>query len=60
MESFLTMMWILAAAFQPGGDGYLAPAAEARFPLVAIVYTLVALAAICVLGFRNARRTHLD
>jgi len=60
MESFLTIMWILAAALQPGGDGYHAPASKASFPLVAAVYAVVALAAICVLGFKSAHRTHLD
>ena len=60
MESFLTITWILAAALQPGGDGYYSPAAKGRFPLVAAVYALVALAAICVLSFKSAHRTHLD
>ena len=60
MQALLTALCILAARPVPGGDGYLAPATETRAPLLAIVYVLVALAGICVVAFRDAKRTHLD
>ncbi|MBL7134061.1 MAG: hypothetical protein ISS78_08185 [Phycisphaerae bacterium] len=59
MNSLLSLISILAAARQSGSDGYRAPAVNTSIPLVAVICTLVVLAAICVLGFKSAHRTHL-
>jgi len=37
-----------------------APQLEPGTPWVAILYTLVGLAGISVVGFKNSKRTHLD
>ena len=42
------------------GDGYEAPEIETHVPVTAILYALVFLVGIAVVGFKNARRTHLD
>ena len=49
----------LAAA---AGDGYAgaAPEVESKIPWVAIIYAAVALLGIAVVGFKNAKRFHLD
>lgn len=44
------------AKSQPSG----APELKASVPIWAILCALVALAGICVVAFKNARRTHLD
>ena len=44
----------------PGGDGYEAPLVRTYFPFLALVYTLLFLAAICVVAFKDAHRTYLD
>jgi len=33
---------------------------ESPSPWVAVIYTIIALAAFCFVAFRNSRRTHLD
>ena len=59
----MAMLAVVAAAggawAADGGAGK-APRLNAETPWVAILYTLVATVAICVLGFKNCRRTHLD
>jgi len=42
-----------------GSDGK-APALEPQTPWMAILYTVAALAAICVVAFKRSGRTHLD
>jgi len=42
------------------GDGYRVPDAESPFPWMAMLYVVVALAGICVVGFKSSGRTHLD
>ena len=59
MVSLLSLISILAAAPPVVGDRYQAPAVQGSTSLVAVVYTLVVLAGICVLGFKSAHRTHL-
>ena len=43
-------------------DGYVAaaPVAKVKIPWQAVLYALTALAGIAVVGFKNAKRTHLD
>jgi len=60
MASALVLLAILAARTVRVGDGYQAPPTETKVPLLAIIYVLVALAGICVVAFRDAKRTHLD
>ncbi len=59
MGSLLSLILVLAAATRAGGDGYRAPASQSSGALTAIIYTLLVLAAVCVLGFKSAPRTHL-
>lgn len=59
MDSLLSLISILAAARQSRGDGYRAPAVDSSIPLAAVICALVVLAAVCVLGFKSAHRTHL-
>jgi hypothetical protein len=47
-------------AFAASSDGYQAAAVEPQTPWWAYLYAVVALAGICVVGFKNAKRTHLD
>ena len=58
----LTLTAVMPAAVALAGraDGYEAPEIEAKPPWVAILYVFIALAGICVVGFKNAKRTHLD
>ena len=43
------------------GDGLMPPTSEeGDFPWGAVLYTLVAVAGIAAVAFKNARRTHLD
>lgn len=51
---------VLSAGAALGQDGYEAPEIETRVPVSAIGYALVFLLGIAVVGFKNARRTHLD
>ena len=60
MRAILMLLSMLAGKSLPGGDGYKAPATTTNVPFLAIVYALVALAGICVVAFRDAKRTHLD
>jgi hypothetical protein len=41
-------------------DKYTQPALEHKPSWAAVIYTVVALIAICVVAFKHARRTHLD
>jgi hypothetical protein len=41
-------------------DGYKFPDIEAQTPWSSVVYLAVFVAAVLVVGFKNARRTHLD
>ena len=59
MVAFLTT-WAGAAGLAAAGDGFKPPPQEQGFSLWALLYTLVAAAAVAVVGFRNAKRTHLD
>jgi len=52
----LTPAWLRAA-----GDGYMLVTTEGPgTPWIAIGCALVGLAGICVIGFKNTKRTHLD
>ncbi len=59
MGNLLSLILVLAAAGRVGGDGHRAPASQSSGPLAAVIYALLVLAAICVLGFKSAHRTHL-
>ncbi len=41
-------------------DGYESPELKDEAPWTAILYLVVALAGICIVAFKNSRRTHLD
>lgn len=41
-------------------DGYEAPPLKPQVPWVTIAYFVVAVIAIAAIGFKNAKRTHLD
>ena len=60
----LTGLIVLALAAtamaEAGDDGHFAPDAEAKIAWRSILYIVVALAGIAAVGFKNARRTHLD
>ena len=63
--SALLMVAVLAisagresAAWSAGPKG--APAVKASTPWRAVIYSMVALAGICVVAFKDPRRTHLD
>ena len=43
-----------------GEDPYEGPQLESSAPWLAIMYAVVFAAGICVVGFKNAGRTHLD
>jgi len=47
-----------SAAWSAGPKG--APAVKASTPWRAVIYSMVALAGICVVAFKDPRRTHLD
>lgn len=49
-----------AAAADGGGAAPSPPQIESSTPWIAILYSLLAAVAICILGFKNSRRTHLD
>ena len=64
-----TLRWTVAAvaiaaatawAQAPGGDGFVTPSMEPASNWITLVYALVGTAAICVVGLKDARRTHLD
>lgn len=55
----LALAWLCAIA-SAGDDGYAAKTIDPATDLLAIVYALAALAGICVVGFKNSKRTHLD
>ena len=58
----LAVVIVLLAA-EPGlsaGDGHQLPKAKPKVSWIAIVYLVIALAGICVAGFKKPRRTHLD
>jgi len=58
----LTALGVLVTATGAGaaGDGFTADILESSVDWFAILYALVALAGICVVGFKNSKRTHLD
>ncbi len=56
----LAVVGLLAAAPAWCKDEYDAPAREAQTPWKAIICAAILLAAIAVVGFKHARRTHLD
>jgi hypothetical protein len=64
MKKILMAAPVLLAALRPAwaadGEGVTPPTIESSTPWMAILYSLVAAVAICVLGFKNSRRTHLD
>ena len=41
-------------------DPFGSPLLESSFPTYAILYLLVGLAGVCMVGFKNSGRTHLD
>ncbi|HUU60043.1 MAG TPA: hypothetical protein VMZ50_10900, partial [Phycisphaerae bacterium] len=57
----LTALGVLVAATgaaaAPNGDGFTADILESSIDWFAILYALVALAGICVVGFKNSKRT---
>ena len=55
----LVLAWTCAIA-SAGDDGHAAARIDPSTDVWAIVYAIVALAGICVIGFKNAKRTHLD
>lgn len=55
----LALAWMCAIA-SAGDDGHAATPIDPATDLLAIVYAVVALAGICVVGFKNSKRTHLD
>lgn len=58
------LLWIALLAAEPAAalaaDGYQAPAIERSGIWKPVLVIVVAVAAICVLAFKNAKRTHLD
>ena len=54
----LAAVWAAGPALSQ--DQYYAPAQNARTPWEAIVCTAIFLAGIAIVGFKHARRTHLD
>lgn len=56
------VLLVLTPAAMATTDGYVseAPAIEQPPPWIAIVFSVVGLAAIAVVGFKNPNRTHLD
>jgi hypothetical protein len=52
------LVWASVAACADGHDP--GPEIEGKVPWMAITYSVVALAGIAVVGFKNAKRTHLD
>ena len=60
----IALVWLLAALFVPSvglcEDEYSAPAKESKKPWMAILYAAVGFAGVLVVGFKHARRTHLD
>lgn len=42
------------------GDGYAVPDVDRKINWIAIAITVVALLAVCALGFKNSKRSHLD
>ena len=55
----LALAWTCAIA-SAGDDGHAAKSIDPATDLFAILYALAALAGICVVAFKNAKRTHLD
>ena len=41
-------------------DPFASPLLESGFPMYAILYLLVGVAGVCMVGFKNSGRTHLD
>ena len=57
----LVILAIAATAMaEAGDDGHFAPDSEAKIPWRSILYIVVALGGIAAVGFKNAKRTHLD
>jgi uncharacterized membrane protein YadS len=54
------LLAVLKSAWAAEGEGTAPPPIESSTPWMAILYSLVAAAAICILGFKNSHRTHLD
>jgi hypothetical protein len=62
-RAFTAAVLVLLVAFPAlAGDGFegKAPQLEPSPPWVAIVYSVVGLAGVAVVAFKNAKRTHLD
>ena len=61
----LAILGVLAVAGPALGqittdDGWQAPAVETSIEWFAVLYLLVGVAGNCIVGFKNAKRTHLD
>ena len=55
------LMVLVVSAVVVANDGYPDPEElEAKFPWLPILYSVVCLAGILVVGFKNCKRTHLD
>jgi len=54
------MALLLASATAVASNGTAAPAVELKTPWMAIVYAAVSAVGILAVGFKNAKRTHLD
>ena len=60
LSVFSIFLIFLAASIAAANDNYSAPELKTSAPWAAITYTAVAVIAILVVAFKNARRTHLD
>ncbi len=54
------MVFLTVSAGAAGGDGFETRPVEESIPWAAIFYAAVAVAAICAIGFKDSKRTHLD
>lgn len=49
-----------AALRKARGDPFASPLLESSFPTYSVLYLVVGLAGVCMVGFKNSGRTHLD
>lgn len=56
----LTILAATATNSWAATDPHAAPDLEAPAPVLAIVYMLVAAGGVCVVAFKDSKRTHLD
>ena len=57
----MMVLWLLAApAWAKKTDKPGAPEVSAGMPWMATGYAIAGLAGVCIVGFKNSKRTHLD